>query len=91
MTTCVVVLDVPHGAERMTVGALVDAVQEVLEFDSSLVQPPPRLGTAVKPDLLKGIGKRDERFVMILDISRVLADERMKEPGGGMDGSPPAG
>jgi purine-binding chemotaxis protein CheW len=71
--TCVVVLDVPSPEGRVTIGALVDSVQEVVEFDSAKIEPPPRLGTAVQTEFLRGIGKREERFVMILEIGKVFA------------------
>jgi purine-binding chemotaxis protein CheW len=70
--TCVVILDLPSTAGQATVGALVDSVQEVVEMGDAGIEPPPRMGTVVQTDLLKGIGKRDEKFVMILDTVRVF-------------------
>jgi purine-binding chemotaxis protein CheW len=76
--TCVVVLDVPTPEGAVTVGALVDSVQEVVEFDASRIEPPPRLGTAVQAEFLRGIGKRDERFVVILEIGRIFEAEELE-------------
>jgi chemotaxis signal transduction protein len=76
--TCVVVLDVATQEGTVTAGALVDSVQEVVEFNSSRVEPPPRLGTAVRSEFLKGIGMRDERFVMILEIGRIFEAEELE-------------
>jgi purine-binding chemotaxis protein CheW len=72
INTCIVVLDVPRAGETVTVGALVDSVQEVVEFDSAKIEPPPKLGMAVQTRFLKGIGKRDERFVIVLDIGSIF-------------------
>jgi chemotaxis signal transduction protein len=77
--TCVVVLDVPSALGPVTAGALVDSVQEVVEFEAAMIEPPPRLGTAVRADFLKGIGKRDGRFVMILSIGRIFEPEELRE------------
>jgi purine-binding chemotaxis protein CheW len=88
--TCVVVLDVPSGAGMVTVGALVDSVQEVVEFDSARREPPPRLGTAVEAGFLKGIGKRDEKFVMILEIGRIFEADELEVLGAADQGAAPA-
>jgi purine-binding chemotaxis protein CheW len=75
--TCIVVLEIGTDGGSMTVGTLVDAVQEVVDFDSAKVEPPPRLGTAVRTEFLRGIGKREERFVMILEIGRIFEAEEL--------------
>jgi purine-binding chemotaxis protein CheW len=77
--TCVAVLDVPGAEGQVTVGALVDSVQEVVEFDAAKIEPPPRLGTGVQAEFLKGIGKREERFVMILEIGRIFEAEELDD------------
>ncbi len=76
--TCVVVLDIPCGEKTAVAGALVDSVQEVLEFSADRVEPPPRLGAAVDSEFLKGIGKREDRFVMILGIDRLFQEEELE-------------
>jgi purine-binding chemotaxis protein CheW len=73
--TCIIVLDIDTGEGLVTVGSLVDAVEEVVDFDSSRIEPPPRIGAAVRTEFIQGIGKREERFVMILDIQKVFAEE----------------
>jgi purine-binding chemotaxis protein CheW len=75
--TCVVVLDVPGSGGEVTVGALVDSVQEVVDFDSEKMEPPPRLGSAVQTEFLRGIGKREDRFVMILQIGKIFEAEEL--------------
>jgi purine-binding chemotaxis protein CheW len=77
VTTCVIVLEVPDGSGTQTVGALVDSVNEVVEFDSAGIEPPPRLGTTVESGLLQGIGKKEERFVIILRIGRIFQEEEL--------------
>jgi purine-binding chemotaxis protein CheW len=73
----VVVLDVPGSGGEVTVGALVDSVQEVVDFDSEKMEPPPRLGRAVQTEFLRGIGKREDRFVMILQIGKIFEAEEL--------------
>ena len=74
--TCIVVLEVLLDNESIIIGALADSVEEVIDLDPEQIRPAPRIGTQIRTDFLKGMGKRDEQFIMILDIDRVFsADE----------------
>jgi purine-binding chemotaxis protein CheW len=58
------------------IGALADSVEEVIDLEPDQIEPPPRIGTQIRTDFIKGMGKRDSQFIMILDIDRVFsADE----------------
>jgi len=52
---------------------LADSVQEVIEFDADQIEPPPRMGTRLDTAFIRGMGRRGEGFVMILDIDRVFS------------------
>ncbi len=74
--TCIIVMEIAIDGDTVVVGAVVDAVQEVLELDADLIEPPPRLGTRLKTDFIRGIGRQDEKFIILLDIDRIFsADE----------------
>ena len=75
VNTCIIVIEVPLDGGMTVLGALVDSVQEVVEFESSQIAPAPRIGTGVRIEFLNGIGKREDKFVLIMDIARVLSDE----------------
>ena len=77
INTCIVVLDISTEGGSVTVGTLVDAVQGVVDFDSSKISLAPHIGTAVRAEFIQGIGKREERFVMILDIQKVFVEEEL--------------
>jgi purine-binding chemotaxis protein CheW len=79
VNTCIVVIEHGSGDDKVVWGALVDAVQEVIEFDGSAVEPAPRVGTGMGTGLLSGIGKRGDRFVMILDLLKVFSGEELVE------------
>jgi purine-binding chemotaxis protein CheW len=58
-------------------GALADSVQDVLDLDTEHIAPPPKIGTKLRTEFIKGMGKRNDQFIIILDIDKVfLADER---------------
>lgn len=76
LTTCIVVVEVMLEEERTVIGALADSVEEVVDLEPDQIEAAPRIGTQVRTDFILGMGKRNEQFIMILDIDRVFsADE----------------
>lgn len=75
--TCIVVLEVDIDGEKTVIGDLVDSVQEVFELDPQHIEPAPRMGTRLRTDFIKGMGKRDDRFIIILDIDKVFSLEEL--------------
>ncbi len=77
INTCVVVVEVVMEDENVIIGALVDSVQEVFELDPDSIEPAPRIGIQLRNGFIKGMGKKDDRFVIILDIERVFSSEEL--------------
>lgn len=73
VNTCIIVVEVEMDGEKIVLGALADSVQEVIEMEPSQIEAPPHIGTHLKTEFLQGMGKHDERFVMVLDIDRVFS------------------
>jgi purine-binding chemotaxis protein CheW len=89
VNTCVVILEVETAGGPIVLGALADSVQEVIELASDQLAPPPRIGTRIDVDYIRGIGRRDDDFIMILDIDRVLTADDIRATamvGGGKTG-----
>jgi len=63
--TCIIVLEVDIDGEKTVIGALVDSVQEVFELDPQHIEPAPRIGTRLRTDFIKGMGHRDDHFIII--------------------------
>jgi len=80
--TCIVVVEVDLDGESTIIGALADSVEEVIDLDSTQIQPAPRIGMQIRVDFIRGMGKRDNSFVMILDIDRVFTAEELRGAGG---------
>jgi purine-binding chemotaxis protein CheW len=77
VNTCIVIVEIDIDGELMDMGILTDSVQEVLDLDQNQIEPPPRLGTKVKTEFIRGMGKRDDRFLIILDIDKVLSSDEL--------------
>ena len=73
--TCIVIVDVNVGSENIHMGMLADSVQEVVDIEPNHIEPAPRLGTKLNTDFIRGMGKRDENFLIILDIDKVLSSD----------------
>jgi purine-binding chemotaxis protein CheW len=74
--TCVIVMEISLDGETTVIGALADSVKEVFDLDPGQIEPPPRIGTRLNTEFIRGMGKYEEQFIIILDIDRVFsADE----------------
>jgi len=93
--TCIVIIEVPDDDSRHDIGIIVDAVSEVLEIPGSEIEPPPSFGARIRADFIQGMGKVAGKFVILLDITRVLSvDEIAQLTGvaqGAIDAPPLAG
>jgi purine-binding chemotaxis protein CheW len=77
VNTCIVVVEVLLDGESTIIGALADSVEEVVDLEPEQIEPAPRIGTQVRTDFIRGMGKRDTQFVMILDIDKVFSAEEL--------------
>ena len=59
------------------IGIIVDAVNEVVDIGQQDIEPPPSFGTGIRPDFINGMAKRNERFIILLDVNRVLSVDEM--------------
>ena len=72
VNTCVIIVEVELEGEKVVMGAMADAVQEVLDLEPDQIEPPPRIGTKLNTEFIKGMGKHAEQFIIILDIDKVF-------------------
>jgi purine-binding chemotaxis protein CheW len=77
VNTCIVIIEIELEGKLVQMGALVDSVQEVFTLDPEQIQPPPRLGSKLRTDFIKGMGKRGESFLIILDVDMVFSSDEL--------------
>jgi purine-binding chemotaxis protein CheW len=74
INTCVIITEVEMDDGELTVlGALADSVQEVFDMHADDIEPAPKLGTQLNTEFLLGMGKKDDDFVLLLDIDKVFS------------------
>ena len=70
--TCIVIVEIESAKGSQEMGVVVDAVSEVLEIPPGDIEPPPEFGARIRSDFIKGMGKINGKFVLLLDVNRVL-------------------
>jgi purine-binding chemotaxis protein CheW len=75
--TCIVILEMTAGEDVTVLGALVDSVQEVFEMEPSQIELPPKIGTRWRTEFIKGIGKRNNELIIILNIDMVFSSDEV--------------
>jgi purine-binding chemotaxis protein CheW len=73
--TCIIVLDILMENELIKVGALVDAVQAVLELEKEQIMPAPSIGSSYKSEFISGVANIDDKFIMILDMDAIFSTD----------------
>ena len=63
--------------DAQSIGIVVDAVNEVIEIASADIEPPPSFGAKIRPDFISGMAKKDGRFIIVLNLDRVLSVDEM--------------
>lgn len=71
------VMDLELDGETTVVGGLADSVHEVIELEPGQISPPPRIAMRWRTELIQGMGKRGEDFIIILDINKVFSSAEL--------------
>lgn len=75
--TCIVIIEIESGDEKQDVGVVVDTVNEVLEIPRNEVEQAPSFGARIRADFIRGMGKINGKFVIILAVNHVLSIDEM--------------
>lgn len=76
--TSIVVMDLVAESKTITIGCIVDSVQEVVHIDSAMAEPPPAIGSAIDGNSIRAIAEVGEKFVIILDIDEVFKGDQLR-------------
>lgn len=76
--TAILVIEIDGADGQLMIGAIADEVYEVIEIDDALIEPPPCFGVKIDSQFIKNVGKRDDHFIIILDLDKAFNDEESK-------------
>ncbi len=72
-TTVIIVLSVNKDyGEKQLVGAVVDAVSDVLDVSEKEIRKAPDIGTKINDRYMRGMVSREERMVVLLDVDQLF-------------------
>jgi len=75
--TCIIITEVIVDNETTILGILADSVQEVMDLEPVQIEPAPKIGTRLKTEFIRGIGKRNDAFIILLDIDLVFSTDEL--------------
>ncbi|EMY61855.1 chemotaxis protein CheW [Leptospira terpstrae] len=70
--TCIIITEIKMENEIIDVGLLVDAVNEVVDITPDSIEEPPSFGSKIRLDFIQGLGKLENKFVIILKVNQIL-------------------
>ena len=65
--------------EGRVMGIIVDAVSDVVNLGQNDIQPTPKIAAKIRTEFIKGMGRMEEDFIILLDIEKVLSLEELDE------------
>jgi purine-binding chemotaxis protein CheW len=74
--TRIVVVEV----DSKTIGFIVDSVSEVLRIPADTVEPPPPFVADVDAEYISGVGKLDDRLLILLDLEKLFRQDARMTP-----------
>jgi purine-binding chemotaxis protein CheW len=77
-TSCIIIVEGQVESQNTLMGVMADAVSQVMDITAGEIQQVPAFGTRIKVDYLQGMAQLGKKFVLLLDIDKVLsADEAL--------------
>jgi len=76
--TAIIVTEIQAGEDSVTIGCRADAVDQVIDIPPEDIEPPPKVGTRISSDFIQGIGKVEEKFIIILNLDQIFAADELE-------------
>jgi purine-binding chemotaxis protein CheW len=73
----IVIVDLKGNEKSMVIGIIVDEVSEVIDVSLLEIVPAPEFGTKIRTDFIHGMGKVDQRLLVLLNIENILAIDEL--------------
>jgi len=73
--TCIIVVNI----NNIAVGLIVDSVREVMDIPSEQIDPPPAITKGSQSRFIQGLGKIEEKVIIVLDINMLLFENELNQ------------
>ncbi len=77
--SCIVLVEIVTDEETQSIGMLVDQVNEILEILNENIQPAPEFGADIRTEFIQAMGRVNDDFIVLLEISRVLSISELSQ------------
>ncbi|MBU1376886.1 MAG: chemotaxis protein CheW [Alphaproteobacteria bacterium] len=74
-STRILVLDIPLEGRLLSLGLVADRVIEVVSVSADQIEPAPDIGVAWRSDYIAGVVRRDDGFVVLFELARLLTTQ----------------
>ncbi len=75
VNTCIMIVEVEVEEEMIQIGVLTDMVQEVIDLNVEDLEGSPKMGTNLNTEFIRGMGRKDDKFMILLNIDLILASD----------------
>lgn len=71
--TCIIVVSIQKGENKIAIGVIVDTVLEVMDFSAKDLETAPDYGAQLEASFIMGIGRKENSpLTILIDIEKVL-------------------
>jgi purine-binding chemotaxis protein CheW len=74
----VIVLEITSNDNTSLIGAIADKVKDVITIEQKDIMPVPKMKTKIRAELITGILKLKEDFIMLLDVNKMFSEQEIE-------------
>jgi len=78
-STCILVINIDNDGDKLKLGALVDAVNEVVNYNNSDLISLPTVGKQNKAEFLNGVLKVNDKFILLVNADKIFSVDEIIE------------
>lgn len=75
--TCIIVVEITSGSNKIAMGVVVDSVSEVLNIKAAEIEDTPNFGSRLDTGYILGMAKIGKSVKILLDIDKVIGDKEI--------------
>jgi len=75
--SAIVIVETNINDETITIGTIVDQVEEVIRLQPSNIDEALKIGSRLKTNFISGIGKKDDNFIIVLNVENIFSQEEL--------------
>lgn len=79
VNSCIIIISIQLDGETTSVGAMADSVREVMDLLPENIEAAPRMGTKLNSNFIRGMGKHNDEFIILLDIDKIFSQHQSLE------------